>query len=266
MRTTAGLAGGILAAALVVVGGAGRAFAQQNGGAPAKDSKEEAKKKAELEKEEAKKRGEAIQALNVELLKARPDLKPPILEKLGDIADLRAVLILRGHVAGYEVQGVPTMTQMVRLAAAKALGKQKDPDDPRVAAAAAAGLMDAIDNDRFNKKEKEGRDVIRGCLESIGNLQERSAFKFLKGMLNHADNYIAADGIGALEKYRDPTMIMQVIEPIINEWLKAENGAKGKQASDIAKERKTVVGEAAGRTLSLLTGQQHDTPFKWQQW
>ncbi len=270
MKASWRLGGGVLAAiaAALLLGGAGTAYAQ-NGGAPGGDSKadpkEEAKKRAEQEKEEAKKRAEAIKALQIELDKARPDLKPPIIEKLGDIVDIRVVMILKYYVMGFEVQGVPAMTQQVRLAAAKALGKQKDPKVPTVSAAA-AGILEAACEERFNKKEKEGDPVVRLCLESIGNLQERSAFKFLKSMLSHSNNYWAADSIGALEKYKEPAMVVQVIEPIISEWLKAENGAKGRQASDIAKERKTVVGEAAGRTLALLTGQNFDTPFKWQQW
>ncbi len=104
------------------------------------------------------------------------------------------------------------------------------------------------------------------CIESLGNLQERGAFKFLKSMLSHTNNYWAADAIGAFEKYEEPAMVLQVVAPIVSEWQRAEEGARGRWADDRAKERRTVLGESAGRTLALLTGQNFDTPQKWNQW
>ncbi len=94
-----------------------------------------------------------IRRIQADLDRARPDEKPPLIEKLGGIVDLIVAEILKFYVMGFEVQGVPALTQQVRLAAAKALGKMRDPNNPAVAARAAAILMEACD-ERFNKKEK----------------------------------------------------------------------------------------------------------------
>ncbi|MCI0343162.1 MAG: hypothetical protein L0216_18790 [Planctomycetales bacterium] len=200
-----------------------------------------------------------------EVRRARPDEKPPLIEKLGKLWDPLVLDFLRSYVMGFEVPGDPAMTRLVRLAAAKALGRMRDPNNPALAARAAQILMDACE-ERFNKKERDGDAVVRMCLESFGKLQEKAAFGFLKSKVTSSNNYWAADAIGALEKYQEPALVLQTIDPIVNEWLRADDFGVNRWANDAAKERRTVVGEAAGRTLALVTGQNFDSPQKWRQW
>ena len=223
-------------------------------------AKPDPKKEAELRKAEDKERAAKIRELCIQYGRTRPDQLATVLEEIGKIPHLVAVGFLKGQATGY---GGPTvdLQGQVRQYATKALWTQRDKKRPEIARAAVAALQ-AVVEEPWNRKEEQGDGAVRWALEGLGELKDPSAVKFLIGTVDHQKTYWAEAAIVALEKLRDQTSI----EPIIKEWCNADGEGRKSNANDIQKERRKVLGDAAGRTLAGLTGQNFEEPLKWQQW
>lgn len=253
--------GGLVSAALVPVGAA-LASAQDPAPdpKPADGAKPDPKKEAELRKAEDKERAAKVRELCIQYAKTRPDQLATVLEEIGKIPHLAAVAFLKGQATGYTGPTVDIQGQ-VRQYATKALWGQRDKKRPEIAKAAVAALQ-AVVEEPWNRKEPPGDGAVRWALEGLGELKDASAVKFLIETVDHQKTYWAEAAIVALEKLRDKSSI----EPIIKEWCNADGEGRKSNANDIQKERRKVLGDAAGRTLAGLTGQNFEDPLKWQQW
>lgn len=256
---------GALAGLAIGSVGAPAALAQDGGGDqkpadPAKPDKPDPKKEKELRAAEDKERAAKIKELYTAFLKARPDEKSGLLEQMGKIPHASAVSILKSQAMTY-VGPTPDLQGQVRQYAARALAGQRDKKRPEIAREAVKAL-EAIVGEPWNRKEPQGDGAVRWGLEAMGDLKDPSAVKFLVDTVDHQKTYWAEAAIVALEKLRDKSCI----EPIIKEWCNADNEGRKSNANDIAKERKKVLGDAAGRTLAGLTGQNFEKPLDWQQW
>lgn len=219
------------------------------------------KKKQELEKwkEDQKLREAQVMELMKKCEMSRPDEQWQILGEIGKIAHAKACAYLKMKL--YFENPVPSMKAQVRAAAADAMKGQRDKMYPPLAADATKYLQAACD-DRWNKREPEGDAVVRNAIKSMGELRHSSSKKWLLKMITAPETYWAEESIRALEKLRDGS----VIEKVVQEWLRCENEGKKTNASDKDRERRQVIGEAAGATLAALTGQQFSKPLDWQQW
>jgi len=225
-----------------------------------KETEKERKKREKAEfKKELKLREAKVRELIRKCESARPDQKWGLLGDIGQVPHPTSVKYL-ARMLRYQMQSAMMMGQ-VRMAAADAMKGQRDKKQPALASSATKILMAAL-KDRWNRREKEGDAVIRNSLKAIGDLRDPTSKKLLLKMIGNANTYWAEESVRALEKLRDAS----TIEKIINEWLRSENEGKKTSASDIDKERKQVLGEAAGSVLAALTGQQFDKPLSWQKW
>lgn len=230
-------------------------------GKPAEDISPAEKRKLELEKwkEDLKLRESQVTELMLKCEKSRPDEQWQILGDVGKIAHPKACAYLKMKL--YFESPAASIKAQVRSAAADAMKGQRDKLNAGLAAEATKHLQAACD-ERWNKRETEGDAVVRNAIKSIGELRHPSSKKWLLKMITDPKAYWAEESIRALEKLRDGS----VIEKIIQEWLRCENEGKKSNASDQDRERRQVIGEAAGSTLAALTGQQFSKPIEWQQW
>jgi len=220
---------------------------------------EKRKQAQEKWREEQKLREAQVKELMKKCEMSRPDQQWQVLGEIGAIAHPAAVHYLKLKL--YFENPVPSMKAQVRAAAADALKGQRDPMNPGLAADAAKALRAACD-DRWNRKEPEGDAVVRNAIKALGELRDPASKKWLLKKITGAEIYWAEESIRALEKLRDAS----VIDEIIREWLRSENEGKKTSASDQDRERRQVLGEAAGSVLASLTGQQFDKPLDWQKW
>jgi hypothetical protein len=230
------------------------AFAQEAEGEEKK--KEDPKKvyKAEVKKRKTKLK-EKINQCN----RTTPDQQWQQIGEIGKIPHKLAVAFLKQKL--FFTTQVPSIQGQVRAAAADALKGQNEPMDPGIAADATKALMKATDN-RWNRKEPEGDAVVRNAIKAIGRLRSPAAKKFLEKLFVNSNTYWAEEAIRASEHLRD----VGLIDKIIREWLRADNEGRKTQANDKDKERRNVIGDAAGSVLASLTEEQFEKPLEWQKW
>lgn len=236
--------------------------------------KEEGKKEEEkkLTKEELKKlmdarKGQAKEALK----KARAQAAQPMnlgtfIMSLEPIKHPVIVQYLKSML-NYQNLRQPGLVGQIRGAAAQTLSKMvENPKKgpvlyPALPALASKALKGAI-GDRWNRKEEQGRQVMRASLEGMGMLQDKSAKKVLLKYMANPDPYLAESAIRGLGHLRD----IDTIAKVIAEWQKADTeGSKG-SANEKQKERLGVISGAAGDVLAALTGQSFEKPMEWSKW
>lgn len=220
---------------------------------------EKRKQEQDKWKEELKLRESQVKDLIKKCESSRPDVQWQIIGEIGKVAHPQAVAYLKMKL--YFENPAASIKGQVRAAAADAMKGQRDKFNPGLAAEATKHLQAACD-ERWNKRETDGDAVVRNSIKAIGELRHTSSKKWLLKMITAPETYWAEESIRALEKLRDGS----VIEKIIQEWLRSENEGKKTNASDKDRERRQVIGEAAGSTLAALTGQQFSKPLDWQQW
>jgi len=228
------------------------AFAQEKG----EEKKEDPRK---VYKAESKKRKNRLKEKIKQCDRTTPDQQWQQIGEIGKIPHKLAVAYLKTKL--FFRNPVPSIQGQVRAAAADALKGQSEPMDPSIAARATKALMSATD-DRWNRKEPEGDAVVRNAIKAIGQLKSPAANSFLEKLFSHRNTYWAEEAIRASEHLRDASLI----DKIIREWLRADNEGRKTQANDEDKERRNVIGDAAGTVLAALTEQQFEKPLDWQKW
>ncbi|MHC5020301.1 MAG: HEAT repeat domain-containing protein, partial [Planctomycetota bacterium] len=250
----------------LVLAALGLAFALPTSALAQEEKKEEEKKEEEKQedpkkvyKEEVKKRWNKLKEKMKQCDRTTPDQQWQQIGEIGKIPHKKAVAYLKGKL--FYVNPVPAIQGQVRAAAADALKGQREKMDPSIAVDATKWLMKATD-DRWNRKEPEGDAVIRNAIKAIGELRSPTAKKFLEKLFTNSNTYWAEEAIRASEHLRDAGLI----DKIIREWLRADNEGRKTQANDQDKERRNVIGDAAGSVLAALTEQNFEKPLDWQKW
>lgn len=233
------------------------AFAQEKGDGEG-EGEEKVDPKVAYKEEVNKRKTELTEKIN-ECERSTPDQQWQQIGEIGKIPHKLAVAFLKQKL--FFGNPVASIQGQVRAAAADALKGQFEPMEPGLAVDATNALMRATD-DRWNRKEPEGDAVIRNSIKAIGRLKSHTAKKFLEKLFSNDNTYWAEEAIRASEHLRDASLI----DKIIREWLRADNEGRKTQANDKDKERRNVIGDAAGSVLAALTGQQLEKPLDWQKW